>query len=160
MLNKILDLLNKKCPDGLYGYKIRYIATHPSIIILYYFNYIKWMYQRVRYGYDDRAHWDIAYYLSDVAIKLINSFNDNKTGIPINLLHGAEYDGEYEYTQKQIDNMKAEWTKILTDITKGFESAVKINNYEYSSDDEYKELEKIFDNGFELLHKYFFDLYD
>lgn len=160
MLDKMLGLLEDKFPDEICGYRIWYTMKHPKVIVFYYADRIKWVYQRVRYGYDDRAKWDIAHYITTVSINLISDLNKNKTGVPISLLDEEEYDSEYGYSPKQIANIKQRWDDILTDILQGFKSATMISEYEYSNDEEYYELERSFNKGFGLFHKYFFDLHD
>lgn len=160
MFNKILDLLDEKYPNGICNYRAKYVITHPRVVIFYYCNRIKWAYQRVKYGYDDRANWDMAFHIANLSIKLLNNLKEDKSGLPIDMYSGFEFDYEHGYTKEQDKIAKERWDKILIDMIIGFESSIKIMDDKYTDDKEFNKLEKKFNNGFNLFKKYFFNLWD
>ena len=111
-------------------------------------------YERVRYGYDRTWTWGLDWQLAEKLPKILRDMQKS--------LHG--YPGDCKNTK--------EWKKIVEKIALGFESAYKLLELEYMIDDSknkghYKEdkkmrkkLEKQFDEGMKLFHKYFFDLWD
>lgn len=54
------------------------------------YNQIKWAYQRVFRGHDDRAYWNLDFYLASIALPVLKDYKDNKYGLMFN----HEYDGD------------------------------------------------------------------
>ena len=136
---------------------------------------LKWGYQRIVKGYDDRATWELDFWLSDNLPKIIREMKS--------FVHGYPASNPFQKKRKgDIQSMK-EWKGILEQIAKGFESAGKIGNNEYmkkvklrkpikdmfgkDSYTDYKfdkkaynKMKKDFDEGIKLFHKHFFSLWD
>ncbi len=64
-------------------------------------NRVKWAYQRIVRGYDDRLHWDLAEYLDPMIVAQARYLRDYSVGHPSSI------------TQKK-------WNKVLDTIIKGF----------------------------------------
>jgi len=131
---------------------------------------IKWAWQRIFRGYDDRITWGLNGYLSEFMPKIIKTMIESLHGTPMN-----------EETEEGM-TIK-EWKGILEKIALGFEAADKLNDNKYmkkvklkeprkdifgeDSYDDYVFDQKIYDNlndqfdyGMKLFHKYYFHLWD
>jgi hypothetical protein len=107
-------------------------------------NEIKFGYQRLFRGYDDRWFWSISNELTPILIDCIKFYKKEGDGYP-----------------KDFKN-REEWVKILDDILLGFQikkELYDINVDEFESEDdfikEYKHLEKIKIKGMKLFSKYY-----
>ena len=132
---------------------------------------IKWAWQRVFRGYDDRLTWDLHSYISDYLPKLIREMKKMAHGYP------SSHTGKSE-----IKNIK-QWKEILEKIAKGFDAAKKIENTDYMKKIKlkkpkkdifgkdsyvdykfdkkcYNKLNKEFEEGVELFKKWYFNLWD
>lgn len=101
----------------------------------------KWYRQRGRRGYSDLDTWNFFSYMTKVIIGGVQELRDNLHGWPGEPLH-------YE-----------DWEEILDKIVLGFKAAQKIDQ-DYPKGEELEALQAQFDEGFELLHKWFFHLWD
>jgi hypothetical protein len=101
-------------------------------------NEIKWAYQRVKYGYDERVTWSIDYYLCEY--------------IPIWIRKIKNHGHPIKTNQK-------EWNDTLESIAVGFESGLKMLDSISIKNNEYKEWNKKFDEGMENFIQYFFQLW-
>ena len=135
---------------------------------------IKWAWQRVFKGYDDRATWGFDSWVSEYAPKILRDMKSFVHGYPSNSF-GKKKKGD-------IQSVK-EWKGVIEKIAKGFDAANSIQNNEYmkkvklkkprkdmfgnDSYTDYKfdkkkhdKLMKNFDEGMKLFHKYYFNLWD
>jgi len=108
------------------------------------FTKIKWAYQRVRYGYDERANWDLADYFTPMLQKII--FDIAERG--------------YSYPPPEIKQEK--WTQILKQIAFGFGSLIEMDSGYYLLEDqeEYERLNKEYKKGMKLFAKYYRNIWD
>src|SRR3990167_9910633 len=84
---------------------------------------IKWAWQRVFKGYDDRVTWDLHAYLSDYVPKILREMQSFVHGYPSTPFKKKKQKGD-------IKSVK-EWKEVLEKIAKGFDAARKIENNEY-----------------------------
>lgn len=134
---------------------------------------IKWAWQRVFRGYDDRLTWNLNSYLSEYLPKIIRKMTKNVHGYPRSMNRKAK--GGFK-------NVK-DWKNVLEKIVKGFEAANKIDRdehvkkiklkkpkkdifgkdsyIEYKFDKKcYARLLKEFDVGMKLFKLWYFSLWD
>ncbi len=134
---------------------------------------IKWAWQRVFRGYDDRLIWNLHSYLSDYLPVIVRRLAKIAHGYPSSI------------NKKSKANFKniGDWKKTLEKIAKGFESAKKLDNDEfmkkiklekprkdifgkdsyidYKFDKKcYDRLLKEFHEGIELFKRWYFSLWD
>lgn len=102
---------------------------------------IKWMYQRVRYGYDDTFLWDIGYSVAELLDKTLPKYFENMNGYP-------SYIGSMD-----------EWRAIIREIIDGMQAARKLNEYDFSKEN-LEELVNKADKGMLLFAKYYRDIWD
>jgi len=153
--------------DRLFSNKLKYLIPRKLSDWKY---EIKWAWQRVFRGYDDRITWEIDHWLVDYLPEIIRKMKNNLHGYPSN---------PFEKKTKLPRNEK-EWKDILEKIAVGFESASKIINDAYIIKTKEKEKDgafkgtnkykfdkklynkflKEFDSGIKLFHEFFFNLWD
>jgi len=102
---------------------------------------VKYAYQRVVNGYDERISWDIAEYLNRILIPVLKKFRKDKFGYPSNM------------TQKT-------WDKELDTMIKGFEATQRIKDFNLSIKDSYKNDIKIAEKGLSTFAKRYMNLWD
>lgn len=101
---------------------------------------IKYFIQRGRRGWADKDVWDVDYYLSKIIPPMITYLREVTHGHPADL-------------------SEKEWDEILEKIEQGFIASQRMQSSEYSIE-EYEADEKIFNEGMELLAKWYFGLWD
>lgn len=148
--------INNKFPNGYAGYNIYHLLLHPTIVFSHWKNEIKWAWERITKGYDERALWSIDYYIADLIVKLLIEFKNHHHGVPSDMFDGMPYEDEQHYTHSK-ENWKIadeKWCNILQEIIDGFEEYVNNDiNYDY-----YKS--KRFKKSFDLFKKHFVKLWD
>ena len=112
-------------------------------------NRIKWAWQRVFRGYDDRWHWDLFYASSRPIIENLMWLQKNHSGCP------NEF---YDETKKGDECHK--WEDILGKMAQGFEAGLEIDDKMLYKGDEYDKLMEQYNKGMELFVKYYRGLWD
>ena len=74
---------------------------------------LKWAWQRVFRGFDDRWYWEYPGYILDMSIEVINRLSKNTSGYPAN-----------ETDCKTLED----WQKILREIKEGFWAGKRVYN--------------------------------
>jgi hypothetical protein len=154
--NDFRDWLNNKFPKGYVGYNIYYLLFHPWKIFEYWSDQIKYAWQRVTNGFDERAIWSIDYYIANLIVKLLTQFKERHHGVPSDMFEGMPYEDEQFYTHSE-ENWKIadeKWCNILQEIIDGFEEYLS-NDINY---DCYKS--KKFKKSFDLFKKHFVKFWD
>lgn len=109
---------------------------------------IKWFIQRGKRGYADSDVWDLHYYLTDIIPPAIRQLRDETSGYPDNPFH----------KEGCFPNMRS-WKKVLTVMANKLEAGNQVANSDYTKRQRIQ-AEKDFKEGFQLLEKYFFNLWD
>ena len=169
----ILNWLDEKFPKGYADYAIHYIITHPWEILREWKRQIKWAYQRVFRGWDDRASWHVGYHLAKIIPPIVRRLKYVGHGVPLRMygegeglphdiqeLGAIDKDGKYIETEEDKE-ASAKWDKILDDIAEGFESYITYEE-DYMWDIPLTEYEpyKKFLHALDLLKEYYEDLWD
>lgn len=110
---------------------------------------IKWAWQRVIRGYDDRWYWNLDNQLQWIIPQCVRWLKKNHSGCPEKL-----------YDKNRKGNECWEWEKILGKIAQGFEALKKIDNEYLWRGEKYKKLNKEYQEGMKLFMKYFRNLWD
>ena len=164
----------------MFGYRVLHILTHPWIAIDHICDEIKWSWQRVFRGWDDRVIWSIDYHLCKYMPIWLRELRRVRHGFPIEMLtdspepiagqthtysSGLTYD-DLKDTIRLMDEQKScdqkaseKWDAILEEIAEGFEAGYAIEEVALHIE-EYSVLMAKFDHGMELFKKHFFDLWD
>jgi len=151
---------NKKFPNGLLGSDVAayYALTHPWEILREWKRQIKWAWQRVFRGWDDRAVWSLNYHLAEIIPSILKKLKEDKVGIPMFCFEGLEYGENYDYNDESMKIAEERWNAILDEMITGFEIYNKlweILDYEKERE-EYKKVER----ALELLKIHFESLWD
>jgi hypothetical protein len=153
-----IDAVLFKGIDHVANYRPSYSITHPWVIIDYVFRKIKHAFQRAFRGWDDTVIWSIDYYLSDMLPVWLRELKNNKTGVPSiffkendNIVHE---NGSVFPTDETMAVRRKEWEEVLDKIIIGFESYNAREEYKFETKEEEAELTRKFEEGFDLLHKY------
>jgi len=108
---------------------------------------IKWAWQRVFRGYDDRWYWSLNSALEEVVPKCVRHMKENCTGCP------------EEFYDKKTDSCK-KWEDILENIARGFEASREIEDELLYKGDKFMKLYKERKEGLQLFVDNFTSLWD
>lgn len=149
-------LMNK----GAFGYNWRYLILHPWKIFEHIFYEIKYAWQRVFRGWDDRMIWGVDSTLAELIPKLLKQLKEVKHGVPISMFDEDDWDEEnYCYKDGSTEKAEKKWDAVLDEIVEGF---VYYNEqkYEAFSEEEMEELKTKLDCSMDLLKEHFMSLWD
>jgi hypothetical protein len=153
--------LNNKFPKGFGGYNAYHLLLHPLKFFDHIANEIKWAWQRVFRGFDDRVAWSIDYHLAKTIPQYVKLLKENKIGIPMSVLSDFPHDENYNCSDKDWKLAQEKWNKILEDIAEGFEAYIGLDDLWGEEHQEERKLkEDKFNKAFELLKENFSDLWD
>ena len=121
---------------------------------------VKWAYQRVVRGWDDRASWSLDYWMTENVLEILKVLKKNKHGSPNPMFDGLPYEDEetYSYSDESYKIAEERWNIEIDKMIAGFEAAKKMQEWENIN--EYKQLEKTFQEGMASFVKYYFNLWD
>lgn len=161
------NFLDDWFPKGLTGWRASYTLTHPWKIFEYWSDEIRFAWQRVFRGWDDRIIWSIDYYLAKMLPQWLEKLKQNKHGIP-NMFFKKEdeyvdSDGILTIKDNAMIRAEKEFDDVLDKITNGFKAYSRINDeflYPEKDKELYDELYLQFEKGMDLLKKYFGTLWD
>lgn len=97
--------------------------------------------QRVKFGWSIYDSWNMSFYISKIISEMSNYMRDNTHGHPMSLTEEA-------------------WEEILIKIRNGFEAGILLHDNVYFDKAEEAALKATFDEGFKLLHEWYFHLWD
>lgn len=153
--------------DHTYYPVYRFIADIP-----YKIRWIKWGYQRMRYGISDRDCWGLNSYISDITYRGIEYIKKYKHVIPSDFMDGCEFEeGEKKWHAVlddiayafKVEKSTQEWTEwiIIRDKTERetFDKDLgqRYKEYYYVMNDE--EIAR-YDRGWQYFLKYYQSLWD
>lgn len=114
--------LNKIFPNGIFSYNAAHALSHPWIIIEGICNEIKWAWQRVFRGWDDRVVWSLDMFLIPKIPIWLRKLKRDKLGIPMCVFLDEEWD---QKTGKFVDGAEElaalRYNKVLDEIIEGCE---------------------------------------
>lgn len=102
---------------------------------------IKWAWQRVFRGWDDTVVWSIDMHLNVMLPQWLRVLRDNGMGVPCGM-------------------SETEWHDILNRMIAGFEAGKRLDEWKWSDNDEWKQLESQLDEALKLLVEYYRALWD
>lgn len=137
---------------SIFGTCPRYALTHPFFIVSMVIKHIKWAWQRVFRGWDNRVVWGIDWYLARKIPEWIRFLKKTQQGIPMLVFPEESWD---RMTQEEELAGQELWNNILDKIAIGFESYVAMDCWCPPDDKESKDLNDKFNEGFDLFREYF-----
>ena len=143
---------------GLFGYAPHYSITHPHVLLSDLADQIKWAYQRVVRGWDDRASWSVDYWLDNIMPDVLTKLKADKHGVPTVCYEGLEHDENYSFSDEQDTIAKEIWDYELDKMIAGFKASKDKENFE--SIEDYDALEEVRVSGMTSFVKYYNNLWD
>jgi hypothetical protein len=147
------------------SYNRGYLFSHPWIIVRELFFQVKWAYQRIFRGWDDRVLWSLDLYLAENIPEWIKHIkNECDEGLPACMFTEGDYIKNGLFWELYLgvwEKARGRRNAILNKIVEGFEEYVKIANWDYDfKSKEYKDARQKYNDAFYLLHEYFETLWD
>lgn len=143
----------------MFNYKFSYYLERPDYLWYDLTNPIKWAWQRVFRGWDDRAVWGVDAYLAELMPQLLRKLKEDKQGIPISFF----VDPFEDITPEAEAAAQANWGAVLDEMIAGFEAAERHINANYRRDipNGFIDTDEVLTaRALSLLKEYFFDLWD
>ena len=135
------------------NYKFNLYVKHPRYLWRDLTNPIRWAWQRLTRGWDDRVIWSIDYYLAEMMPVWLRKLAKDKQGIPASM-YGSPINW-FESNSDEDDAAEQRWNGILHEMIEGFEAAKRIIDYDKRDGDIQRAARAL-----QLLEQYFFDLWD
>jgi len=153
---------NSLFPDkGFFGYSPHYFFSHPWVVIEFISQEIRWAWQRVFKGWDDRIVWSIDWYLAEKIPLWIQRLKETKHGTPFEMFTEQQLSNPEGISNEDTDIAREKWNVVLDKIILGFESYHKIQEKSlYEKDPEYYKLNENYEIGFDLFKNHFKSLWD
>jgi hypothetical protein len=146
------------------GFRPTYGLTHPHETISELARRIKWAYQRVYRGWDDRVVWSIDIWLNSIMPSILTALKDSKMGIPFDMFDGLEVNENGEWSKEQEDVAKMKWDMEINRMIVGFLAAQRLLDLEYVNREQFlSEKERLtnqFEEGMNSFTKNYFSLWD
>jgi hypothetical protein len=150
-----------------FGYAPHVILTEPLKVIHAGMLRIKWAYQRVYRGFDDRATWGVSYWLNDLMPKILREMKGSEVGIPMSFFD-EECDKNGRYTEEQELKASQKYDKVISDLIWAFEEMKRLDDYEFDYKNktpkqnmrEYQKMIKDAKRKMELLITYYHEIGD
>lgn len=138
------------------GYNTKYIITHPQVIFSQAGREIKYAWQRVFDGYDERVIWSIDYWLNEKMPIWLAKLRDQKQGIPIVFFP----EGMVDCNEEEMEKARLLWDAELDKMIAGFNAHQKMLDLEYTDNKDAEKLQETFEVGMTSLTKYYGSLWD
>ena len=149
---------------GLFGYSASHALMSPHVLIADLGRQIKWAWQRVFRGWDDRISWSIDYYLDENLPLWIERLKKYSHGVPGSLFKEEDYipNDPYGATKPGVfEQREEEWGVILQKIADGFRTHKKFLDYEFEYDSqEWHDAKRQFEEAMYLFKEYYDALWD
>lgn len=152
-----VKLTDKIFGDSLCGYRPWHTVTHPWIILIYVKDHIKWAWQRVFVGHDERVVWSVDYYLAEKIPQWLRELKVKKQGTPM-MVYGANNFNKFNWDNFPGTDETADrkYNAILDTIIEGFELYANEKDEFYEN----KDKEQKFNDAMTLFVKYFGTFWD
>lgn len=117
--------------DNILGYSPHMIFDSPISILHQIRDEIKWAYQRVFRGWDDRASWGIGYWLNDIMPDILRMALEKGQGIPITFFDKEPdlQDGNYSRPQELKAEIRMRNTYL--DLISAFKEMKELEDYQF-----------------------------
>ena len=152
----ILKWIDNLFNESIFGYRPTYILIRPWMIVDNIARHIKWAWQRVYRGWDDRVIWGIHSYLCQYMPIWLGELRKDKRGTPGVCFDGLECDETGNYSDEMSRIAEERWDKILDEMIATFELGKKIDDW----DVDWRDATDEFEDGMKTFAKYFFCLWD
>ncbi len=160
--NPIVKWIDTWFGGSLAGYRVTSALIHPHWILAQWGRDIKWAWQRIYRGWDDRAAWSVDYWLNNMMPDILRRLKKYTHGVPMSMYDNFQPNETWEFSDKDDEGAREKWNKTLDKIILGFEASQKLSdlNYDWENEDEEKQIENTFKDGLNLFVKHYHDLWD
>lgn len=134
-------------PKGLFGYRPSYVLLRPHIMLREIFSHVKWAFQRVYRGWDDRVVWSFDLWLSEIAPPILLKIFES--GITPSKYFIDAKDFPNSSTAEEDEKARKLWGIEIHKMIAGFLAHSKFSSWEYNGKDEADTLERITMEGME-----------
>lgn len=157
------ELWYKNVSGGIMGYSPHVIFSDPWDVVSETGRRIKWAYQRVYRGWDDRATWGVGYWLIEYMPGILSSIKGSQYGIP------ATFFSDDDINMADNNAAAKKYDKVLADLIDGFNEMKQLQDFDFDyrskktkdkSFREYKKKEKEAKEKLKLLVEYFWEIGD
>lgn len=151
--------LDKILPESIAHYRASYALLRPWLILEYWLDEIKYAWQRVFRGWDDRITWSLDYYLAEKIPLWLTKLKEDKNGVPMQIIQDGDCVGEnHDIPNDILELRQKEYHEILDKIIRGFVAYREMN--EVFTKEETEPLQKEFNKGMELFVEWFSSFWD
>lgn len=140
-------------PFGDYNYW--YYCRHPHEYFMCLGRNLKWFYQRGTRGYADCDVWGLDWHLVGFMGRALRDLAEQIHGTPI-IDTGRTFTDPNDCDTFTIE----EWKATILYIAETFDQARKIQDFEYTTTEEFTAAKVRFDHGMKMFSEYFFNLWD
>lgn len=153
------NIFDKIFPHGIFDMRASYILLRPWEIAEEIWHRIKWAWQRVYKGWDNRVVWSIDAHLARMIPIWIRKLKEDKCGVPMMMFQESDCNSEdnWSISEEVTNKRNEEYNAILDEIAEGFEAYLERGSW---SDEENELLTQKFNRGMELFVKYFETFWD
>jgi len=146
---------------SLADYSASYAVFHPWVFIPFAIRHVRWAWQRVFRGWDDRVIWSIDFHLADMIPVWMRELKKDKQGTPMMMFDEADLqDPNGNISDEASKKAREKFEAILEKIAVGFEAYAKMEDIMVTSDPQYKLEEEKLNEAFDLLKEHFGSLWD
>jgi len=138
----------------MFGFRRWYVVTHPHELIRGIHREIRWAWQRVIRGWDDRALWSMDYWLAKKMLEMLPKMKE-KAGIPGFCFSEDDPCGSLAGADEIA---LAKWHGIIDQMIDGFEACLEMLDADYRTS--YEDSHKRYHEGMEAFVEDLFSLWD
>lgn len=110
-----------------FGYNPHVSIINPYIVFKQACREMKWAYQRVVYGVDERASWGVGFWLSDIMPKVLKKISGSEYGTPF-----AFYDNPDDTSYEAEKKANKKYDQVLIDLMWAFNEMKQLEDFETS----------------------------
>lgn len=144
----------------LFGYTPSYILLRPWKLFEEIYSELRFAWQRVFRGWDDRVIWSLDYYLIENMPVWLTKLKKNKRGVPFSLFTEEELSDPNGISEEAEERARNDWDFILDLMINGFDAAKWIIDHAFDKDFTEEMAYDDFNRGMDLFKEYFFSLWD
>ena len=140
-------LANKILPGGIADHNAWYAITRPWVIVDHIYYEIKYAFQRVYRGWDDRSLRSIDWYLAKQLPEQLRLLKKRKIGLSTKFFEDLPHS-----EQVAIDREN----EVFNGVINGFDAYMELQNNHQLNQEQRDRLQGMFENGMDLFKKYFY----
>ena len=148
-----------------FGYAPHVLLIDPIAVLRQLLHEIKWAYQRVAYGVDERASRGVGYWLTETMPKVLSRIKGSKFGTPFTFYNNIK--SSYYPSESEIEEAGKKYDQTIIELLWAFNEMKKLEDFDVSqyknikvATAEYKKREKEAKKKLKLLIDYYWEIGD